>query len=298
MPLPHAGELAALGAALCWTATPLAFEAAGRRIGSLSVNLIRLVIALPLLAAVAWLLRGIALPVDADPRQWLLLSLSGLIGFTFGDLCLFRAFLELGPRLSTVVMASAPLFAVLFGRVLLAERVTAQQGLGILAIVAGVAWAVAERRAGARGGEGRFSWRGLALAGGGALGQAGGLVVSKLGMGDYHFVAATEIRVLAGALGFALLFVPLGHWPRTRAALADRRALVLCTIGAGLGPVVGVSLSLYAVQHAPAGVAASLMATTPIWILPVAVLFGYERVGVGGAFGALLAVGGVGLLFL
>jgi drug/metabolite transporter (DMT)-like permease len=51
------------------------------------------------------------------------------------------------------------------------------------------------------------------------------------------------------------------------------------------------------VQHTATGVAASLMATTPILIIPVVVLIRRERVGFGGIAGALLAVSGVVLLF-
>lgn len=109
--------------------------------------------------------------------------------------------------------------------------------------------------------------------------------------------AATQIRVLAGIVGFSLLFVALGWWPQVRAALADRRALAYTATGAFFGPFLGVSLSLFAVQHAPTGVAASLMAISPLLIIPVAMLRGEERVGLGGIAGALLAVGGVALLF-
>jgi drug/metabolite transporter (DMT)-like permease len=51
-----------------------------------------------------------------------------------------------------------------------------------------------------------------------------------------------------------------------------------------------------AVQHTSAGVAASLMATSPILIIPVVVLLGRERVGLGGVLGTVLAVLGVVLL--
>ena len=80
------GELAALGTAVCWAGSALSFDAAGRRIGSLSVNLLRLPIALTALAAVGYVTRGLPLPTDATAEAWLWLSVSGLIGFAFGDL--------------------------------------------------------------------------------------------------------------------------------------------------------------------------------------------------------------------
>ena len=131
-----------------------------------------------------------------------------------------------------------------------------------------------------------------------ALGQAGGLVLSKLGMGAYDPFAATEIRVLAGAAGYVAILSALGWWPRVRQSFADRPALRSVAVGSFFGPFLGVSLSLIAIQRTLTGVAASLMALTPILIIPPVVLFRGERVGPGGIAGAVIAVAGVVLLFL
>lgn len=299
-PFPHAGELAALGTAACWVATALAFEAAGRRVGSLTVNLVRLLIAVVLGALAGWARRGLPLPTDASAHAWFWLSVSGLIGFTFGDLCLLRAYVVLGARLSTLMMALAPLLTAVIGWALLGEVLAARHVAGMTLTVAGVAWAVRDRTraaGGAAGGAPRPSLTGVALGVGGALGQAGGLVLSKLGMGGYDPFAATQVRVLAGTAGYLVLFTVLGRWPRVARALTDRRALGHTAVGAFSGPFLGVSLSLVAVQFTLTGVAASIMATTPILIIPVVVLLGRERVGAGGWLGAALAVAGVALLF-
>jgi uncharacterized membrane protein len=142
------------------------------------------------------------------------------------------------------------------------------------------------------------SLAGLGLAFCGALGQAAGLVLSKVGMGTYDAVAATQVRVLAGAAGYALLFFPLRWWPRVAEALRDRRALGLSSVGAFFGPFLGVSLSLYAVRNTVAGVAASIMAVSPVLIIPLVVVFRGEKVGIGGVLGTVVAVAGVALLFL
>ncbi|MEM7483345.1 MAG: DMT family transporter [Acidobacteriota bacterium] len=301
-PFPHAGELAALGTAGCWVLTALSFEAAGKRIGSLTVNLLRLPMAIALGAGAGWFLRGQALPLDASGHAWLWLSISGLVGFTFGDLCLFRAFVVIGPRLSTLMMALAPPLTVVIGWWLLGEVLSPRNLLGMTLTVFGVGWAVLERR---RSGTAEHAtpaatrnigW-GVLLGLGGALGQAGGLVLSKLGMGEYDPFAATQIRVLAGTAGYLVLFTLLGRWGRVVYALGERRALGHTAIGAFFGPFLGVSLSLLAIRYTATGVAASLMATTPILIIPVVVLLGKERVGPGGWLGAGLAVLGVVLLF-
>lgn len=281
--------------------TALTFEAAGHRIGSLRVNLLRMPVALVLLSLAAWVTRGVALPTDATAHAWLWLAVSGLVGFTLGDLCLFRALVVLGPRLSTLVMSLAPVFAAVLGWAVLDEALGALDLLGMTLTLGGVAWAVLERRRpGSLSGTRARRWlaAGVLLALGGAFGQGAGLVLSKLGMGSYPALAATQIRVLAGAMGYVLLFTVLGWWPRIPEALADRRAMAWTSLGAFCGPFLGVTLSLVAVQHIETGVAASLMATTPVLILPVVAFSGRERMTRGAVAGALLAVAGVALLFL
>lgn len=296
------GELAALGTASCWAVTALAFEAAGRRVGSLTVNLVRLVMAFGLLAVAGWATRGLPLPTDASGHAWLWLSVSGLVGFVLGDVCLFRSFLVLGPRLSTLMMALAPPLAAIVGWLVLGEVLSGRDVLGMSLTVGGIALAILERSR--RRGEPsvtadgpRPSLAGVALGFGGALGQGAGLVLSKLGMGAYSAFAATQIRVLAGIVGLALLFVPLGWWRRVWPAVRDGRAMGYAAVGAFFGPFLGVTLSLIAVRATEAGVAASIMATTPILIIPAVALRG-ERVGPGGLAGAVIAVAGVALLFL
>jgi drug/metabolite transporter (DMT)-like permease len=290
-------------------ASALAFEGAGRRIGSLTVNLLRLAMAAGLLGLWGWAVRGLAWPADASPHAWRWLSVSGLVGFTFGDLCLFRALVVLGSRLSTLMMSLAPPLAALLGWLVLGEVLSPLDLAGMVLTVGGVAWAVAERqrmRPVAQGDgpgppppldPGRRRAAGVLLGLGGAVGQAGGLVLSKLGMGGYDPFAATHVRVLAGLVGYVVLFTLLGRWRRVGAALGERAALGFTAVGAFFGPFLGVSLSLLAVQRIEAGVAASIMATTPVLILPVVALTGRERVGPGGVLGALVAVAGVMLLF-
>lgn len=298
MPSSHAGELAALGTACCWTLTALVFESAGKRVGSLPVNLLRLVIALGFLAMYGVVARGTPLPVDASPHAWTWLSVSGLIGFTIGDLCYFRALVVLGARLSILLMALVPPCTALIGWVFLGERLSALDWLGMALTVGGVAWVTLERRPAAGGGRTRISAGGLLLGLGASVGQAVGLILSKFGMGSYDAFAATQIRVLAGIVGFGLVFTVLGWWSRVGAALRDGAAMTRIGVGAFFGPFIGVSLSLFAVQHAPAGVAATIIEIQPVLILVPAALIYRERISLRAAAGAFLAVGGAALLFL
>lgn len=292
------GEVYALATAACWTGTAMFFAAAGRRIGSLVVNFIRLLMALALLALVTSFTRGLPLPTDATGHAWLWLSLSGLVGFTFGDLCLFRAFVLLGPRLSTLVMSFSPVLTALFGWLILGETLSSMQIIAMSLIVGGIGWAVLDRQPTAPGdGTPRDRWIGLLLGFGGAVGQAGGLVLSKYGMGSFDALAANEIRIIAGTVGFAVIFTVTGWWPKVRAGLAKGKAMLFTGAGAIAGPFLGVSFSLLAVQNTETGVAASIMGITPVLIIPITVIVNRERIGFGGIAGAIIAVVGVSLLF-
>lgn len=300
----YTGQLAALGAAALWACTALAIEGAARRIGSLTVNLVRLVFAFCFLCLAGWFSRGLPLPVDATPHAWVWLTVSGLVGFTFGDLCLYRAFVVLGSRLSTLMMSLVPPLAALIGWLALGETLTPRDLLGMTLTVGGIAWAVLERTrpkvghvAGPAAGH-HVTPAGLALGFGGALGQASGLILSKIGMAGYNAFAAGQIRVLAGIAGYSLLFLVIGWWPNVRQGVRDRTALGFTALGAFFGPFLAVTLSLIAIRATVAGVAASIMALSPVLIIPLVILLRGEKVGIGGLLGALVAVSGVALLFL
>ena len=297
-PFSHAGELAALATACCWTITALAFQNAGRRVGSLPVNLIRLLMAVIFLGAFTWVTRGTPLPTDASQHTWIWLGLSGLVGFTIGDLCLFRAFVLIGARISMLLMTMVPIFTTIFGFLVMHEVLTPMQLAGMALTIIGVSSVVLERRRDANGQIQRLPLAGFLLGLGGATGQALGMVMAKYGMGSYRAVASTQIRVIAGIIGFVVVFTATGRWPRVKAAFADRRAMTSTGIGAFFGPFIGVSLSLVAVQYTEAGVAATLMSLTPVLIIPVSIILYREQVAWPAAVGAAVAVAGSALLFL
>jgi drug/metabolite transporter (DMT)-like permease len=317
--LHHTGEIAALLTAMFWTITALAFEAASRKIGSLIVNMLRLLVGFFFLSIFAWIYRGYLLPVDATARTWMILVVSGLVGFTFGDLCLFQSFVVIGARVSMLLMALAPPMAALISWIILGEKMTGMAWLGMAVTMTGIAIVVFKREDLPRIPEGRRKLRfnypvwGILLGLGGAFGQSLGLVLSKLGMQDsgevaagrihgiaqsYSPFASAQIRVIAGIAGFAILYTILGMWKKTWKAMSNRKAVFQLSIGAFFGPFLGVSFSLLAVQLTNTGIAATIMAIVPVLIIPPSIILFKEKVTLKEVSGAILAVGGVALFFL
>ncbi|MCU4156741.1 DMT family transporter [Carboxylicivirga sp. A043] len=293
----HFGELAALVTAVCWTFTSLSFESAGKKVGSMSVNIIRLLMAIGLLGTAQYVRFGYFFPQGADAYQWFWLSISGLIGFVIGDMLLFRAFVVVGARISMLVMSLSPPLAAFFGWIILGEQLTMAHIIGMLVTMTGIALVILGKPHKAKRLEIKYPIKGVLLAFGGAAGQGLGLVLSKLGMGDYDPASATMIRVIAGTIGFSILFVFTGHWPKVIKALSYGAAMVRISIGAFFGPFLGVSFSLLAIKYTTTGVASTIMAIVPVLIIPPAILLFKERVTLKELIGAVIAVLGVIFLF-
>ncbi|MGE0076768.1 MAG: DMT family transporter [Bacteroidales bacterium] len=301
----YPGELAALLTAVFWTVTALAFESASRKVGSLSVNLIRLFAAFIFLSLYAWATRGIAFPTDAGLHQWIWLSLSGLVGFVLGDLFLFQSYVVMNARVSMLIMSLAPPLAAAIGWFTMGEVLSAKQGLGMFLIFIGIALVILKRDIPQENGNGsgrrlklNYPIGGLLLAFGGALGQAGGLVLSKYGMQTYNVVASVQIRVITGIAGFAFIFLILNKWNMLFAAFKNGKAMSRLSIGAFFGPFLGVSFSLLAVRYTTTGVASALMSVVPVLIIAPSVLIFKEKVNFKEMVGAAIAVLGVITFFL
>ena len=300
----HFGEIAGVLTAVFWTVTSMAFESAGKKVGSLAVNLIRLVMAFFFIGFYSLVVRGFFFPSDATLYQWEWLAVSGLVGFVIGDLLLFQAFVVIGARISMLMMSLAPPFAALVGWLILGEVLSPVKWLGMAVTMTGIVIVILKREKSEENGtivkrlKSGYSVQGILLAIGGAIGQATGLVLSKKGMGEYDAFSASQIRVLAGIAGFTILFFFMKRWPRVWAALKHRSAMKRITLGAFFGPFLGVSFSLLAVQHTETGIAATLMAISPVLIIAPAVIVFHEKVNWKEILGAVITVGGVALFFL
>jgi drug/metabolite transporter (DMT)-like permease len=296
----YTGELAALATAVFWTVTAMAFEVASKNIGSLAVNMIRLVLAFVFLSVFNLIARGMILPMDASTHAWVWLSVSGLVGFVFGDYFLFRAFAAISARIAMLLMTLVPPITALIGWMILGESMTMLELAGMFLTVSGIAMAIFSRIGEAGNKKVRLSYpvKGILFALGGAVGQAVGLVLSKYGMGDYHAFAATQIRIIAGLVGFAFIVIILNKGHVIRQALKSKPGMIGTGIGSIFGPFLGVSFSLIAVKYATTGVASTIMAIVPILLIPPALMFFKQKVTWLEILGAFISVGGVMLFFI
>ena len=294
-----AGEFAALGTAVCWAGATNFFTAAGRRMGSLVLNRLRLVVGAILLASVLWIVKGSPWPTWATGFQITTLAISGLVGFVFGDSYNFRSMVILGPGRSSLLASTAPVFTVGLGWAFLAEKPGPFALLGLALTLGGVAWVIRPRGFEDPPHREGSTWMGIVAGILGAIGQAGGFVLSRAAIhSGIDPLSGTVIRIVSSAAAIWIWTLARGEGPRTLAALSDRRGALFMLGGTICGPVLGVTLSLLSLVFIHAGVAASIAAFFPVFAILIASRFHHEPINASTVLGALVAAAGVVVLFL
>ena len=301
----HLGEFIALGTAVCWTVTGLAFQQATRIAGSLTVNILRLIIAFAIFGFISLYIRGEFIPTDATTHAWTWLSISGIIGFVFGDYCLFKSYEYISARISMLVMSLSPIFAALIAWITIGETLSPKAILAIGITLSGIVIVIMEKKKmdeekskNKKKIKFSFSTKGLLYALGGTIGQSTGLVLSKYGMGNYDVFAATHIRIIAGLIGFILIIFFTRRWGRVFETLRDKKTLIFIGIGAFFGPFIGVYLSLLSIKYTTVAIASTIMAIIPILIIPPAILLYKEKVTLREIIGAFITVSGIAIFFI
>ena len=310
--MPHLGEVISLVVAVFWTVTALFADKASHRLGSMTANVLRLAMAFVFLGLLLWVSIGHPYPVYASGKAWLWLGLSALVGYVFGDWCLFNCYLSIGARFGQLFMTLAPPMAAIAGWAILGETLSWKSALAMAVTLSGIAISILSRDGGHKV-HLTLPWKGVLLGLGAGIGQGVGLVLSKVGMQHYAAAipseapeamaamlpfASTMIRALVGALGFLLLMSLQRDLGSLKRAVHDKVGMRYALIMTVFGPVLGVSLSLMAVQYTNAGIASTLMALTPVFILfPYAFLY-KQRIRLREVIGVTVSMAGVALFFL
>ena len=292
--MPHLGEIISLLVAVSWT-------------------VLRLALAIVLLAALLWITLGHPYPVYASGEAWLWLALSAVVGYVFGDWCLFNCYMSIGARFGQLFMTLAPPMAAVAGWVILGESLSWKSWLAMAVTLSGIAISILSRDPDRHQMKLSLPLKGVLLGLGAGLGQGVGLVLSKVGMGHYESAippgapalmdemmpfASTMIRAIVGAAGFLLLISLNKELPRLKSALTDHTGMKYVLMMTVFGPFLGVSLSLMAVKYTNAGIASTLMALTPVLILIPYALIYKQKIRLKEIVGLAVSMTGVALFFL
>ena len=309
--MQYLGEVISLVVACSWTVTALFAEIGSKRLGSLQMNVIRMLLSLLMLGATLWWFTGSPFPLYADGKAWFWLSLSGFVGYLLGDYCLFNSYIWIGSRFGQLFMTLAPPTAALAGWIMLGETLSWNALLGMMVTLTGIGISVLNK-----GTTNKLSLKlplkGVLFGIGAGVGQGIGLVLSKVGMTCYEVsipaseevvsdlmpFASTFIRAVTGAVGFLCVMGFQKQFHTLVTSARDRKGMNAALWATITGPFIGVSLSLMAVQYTEAGIASTLMALTPVFIIWPAHLLFNQKVAFKEVIGACISVIGVSLFFI
>lgn len=305
--MTYFGELISIGVAFSWTATALLSEFGSKRMGNLTLNVMRMSLALLFSLVLFGVVTGNILPPGASLEAcgWMLLS--GLVGYVIGDFCLFQCYIIIGSRFGQLFMTIAPLSAALMAWITLGQQMSVMSIVAMMVTLLGIGISVL-----GRGEHHKVSLKlplnGMLFAIGAAVCQGVGLVLSKIGMNHYEPTAdmpewlvpfsANFYRCVAGVIGFLILMYFRDGMGPLRESLHDKKGMLAAIATTIFGPFVGVGFSLMAVQYTGAGIASTLMAMTPIIIILPSYWLFHEKITWRSVIGAIISVVGVSLFFL
>ena len=310
--MTYLGELISLGVAFSWTVAALASEVGSKHLGVIIMNVWRMGATLALSALLMLWVFEVPYPAYAGAQTWSWLIASGIVGYFFGDWCLFNSYLTVGSRYGQLFMTLAPMFTALSAWIMIGQTLGWTSLLAMAVTLLGIAISLLGRDKQHHVSIG-LPLKGVLFGIGAAVGQGVGLVLSKIGLDHYindvppTVLEATEgvlpfasnmIRCVAGFACFTAWMLLSRQAGRMRTSISDHRGLLAMTVAVFSGPFIGVGFSLMAVQYTAAGIASTIMAMTPIIILlPSWWLFG-QPVTLRGVTGAVISVIGVSLFFL
>ena len=293
------GELAALGAAFLWAVTSVVYSRLGLNISPLQLNFFKGLIAIAFIAlTLVW---QQATLFNSSLATIALLSISGIVGIGLGDTAYFAALNSLGARRTLLLETLSPPIGAFLALIFISEQLTASGWCGILLTLLGIVWVISERNPASvnRRGKQASAQKGIIWAVLAAISQAIGAVISRFALlqSEISPLESTLIRLIAGTLiVFLLLLVPTQTKTQPTWQLSWR-SLGIIAIAAFGSTYLGIWLQQTSLKFAPTGIAQTLLATSPLFILPIVALMG-EKISIRTVLGVLIAVGGIALMFI
>jgi len=303
------GNGMALATAILWSFNAMLFTSAGKRLGAVALNAIRITLALMLFVVTHLLFFGTIVP-SGTQDQIIIMLISGMLGLAVGDFFYFSSLLMLGPRRASLIMAAWPIFAAVLAYIFLGETLSWLVIVGMMLTTAGVTWVLIEKKPaqdeGANGlpdlkKDRKALIMGVAFAIAGSFCQAIGYVYGKQGMtmdGGISPLTATFMRMIGAFVLVWLIVLAAGYAPNIKRAIKDNKGLGFAFGGTVTGPFLGVWSSMGAALYTKIGIASTLMSLTPLFVIPLVWFFYKEKVSLRSIVGAVVAVAGIAILFL
>ena len=286
------GATSALGSAFCWALAAILFRKVGGQMSAVGINLSKGIIAFACLG----FLMLVTEIVTVDAQSMVLLALSGIIGICLGDTLYFSTLMRLGPRVTLLVGSLIPIIAGLIAVVFLGERINVFSTIGIGLTIIGIVLVLWEQ---APADSSLTKWKvglffGLLF----VFSEAIGIIFTKMGVQEIPSMQATFIRQTAAIMGLSFWGLAAGSLLNWLEPLKEKKIRLRIYVASLIGAFLGTWLSVFALKHTYASVAAALNSTSPLFVLPLLMLITHEKISKRAFIGATITVIGIAEYFL
>lgn len=232
---------------------------------------------------------------EISDDAFFLLAMSGLVGICLGDTLYFLAINRLGSRLTLLVGTLIPVATAVIAMTTLGERITVNASVGLALTIVGVGYVLWERSPDHEHNE---QWRmGLLFGLLFVLANAIGIIFTKVGVRDIPAMDATLVRTIWAVFGLAawgMVTRSFASWIKPMKNPELRNRLLIASV---VGAFLGTWLSVAALKYTHAVVAVTLNSTSPLFVLPLAMIFLKEHISWRAVSGAFIAIMGVAVYF-
>jgi DME family drug/metabolite transporter len=295
------GELAALGAAVCWTVSAILYKEGLRSLKPVSANIVRLASTSVFLIGCIFVLGKIELLASLPLNIAVLATVSGILGLGLGDTLYMVSLKRIGVARAVPITCTYPLFTLLWTALLLNEPLKLQIILGALAIVFGI-WLLSREKEASDSSRKKNLLKGV----GAALATAAFWSVSITMMNmavtlpetdslDYAFVI-NALRVSSIAV-FMLVFAPLID-RSTSFLRMNRKTLASIVSGGVVALALGWFFLAASFLYVPESQAVPISSTSPLFSAIAGIAFLREKVTAKIVAGSAVIVVGIFLIFM
>lgn len=286
------GETLALAAAFGWVGSSIFLERASKETGTLAVNLIRLIIAMIFLGMITYVKRGMILPIDVTKESFKFLSVSGLFGLFLGDFFLYKAYINIGPRITLLVMTFSPIAVSILSFIILGDKIEILKILGMILTIAGIAIVILRKKS-----DKEFSKKGFLYSILAMLGESFGIIFTRLGSTNYDSFATIQVRTIPAILAFIIYISFRKEWKNIKKGAINKRGMIYIILGT-IVATLGVTALVEAMKYSNVGIVSTLAATSPILIIPISIIFFKEKVSIWEGVGAFVSFIGIAIFFI
>lgn len=292
------GQFLAIIAALTYAENSIIYSYLGKEVSTRATVHVRLWIAVPIILIFAFISEGNFF-VQASLLNWLILLLSGLLGYFFCDSFSFWAFTNIGPREAMVIMTLNPIFNSILSYFFFSEILSALQMISILITLSGIIILILSQEKEKDLKKKKNQAKGILFALLAAIFQATSNILAKGAMSDLSAISTNSIRMIGGLIGAAVFATFFRKEFKTDFIMfKNKKHLLLLFIATISGPILGMSLLLASFNYAPIGLVTAIVQISPIFILIYELIVLKKHIKSLEILGTLISVTGVALMFV